>query len=106
MPENGILINPADAKCLGPSGGQEVKIVSAANLTGEYHIGTGPPQTRVGKVRPTQTPRFGVISFVLGFDHFATGSSDVTIDGVVVKGKERRKAGVHANAANCGLTRR
>ena len=53
----------------------------------------------IGKIKPTQTLRPGVISFALGFGHFATGSNDVTIDGVVIKGEERRKAGVHANAA-------
>jgi len=99
MPDNGILINPADVKRLGLHEGQEVKIVSATNLTGEYDVANGHRKTMVGKVKPTQTLRPGVISFALGFGHFATGSNDVTIDGVVIKGEERRKAGVHANAA-------
>jgi anaerobic selenocysteine-containing dehydrogenase len=99
MPDNGILINPSDVRRLGLHEGQQVKIVSATNLTGEYDVGTGRPQTMIGTVKPTQTLRPGVISFALGFGHWATGSNDVTIDGVVIKGEERRKAGVHANAA-------
>lgn len=99
MPDNGILINPVDVHRLGLHEGQEVKIVSATNLTGEYDIANGRSQTMIGKVKPTQTLRPGVISFALGFGHFATGSNDVTIDGVVIKGEERRKAGIHANAA-------
>ena len=35
----------------------------------------------------------------LGFGHWATGSSDFTIDGKLVKGDPRRATGVHANAA-------
>ena len=99
MPDNGFLINPVDVKRLGLREGQQVKIISATNLTGDFDIGGGRKQTMVGTVKPTQTMRPGVISFALGFGHFATGSNDVTIDGVVIKGEERRRAGVHANAA-------
>jgi len=99
MPDNGILINPVDVKRLGLREGQQVKIVSATNPEGEFDIGGGRKQPMVGTVKPTQTLRPGVISFALGFGHWATGANDVTIDGVVIKGEERRKAGVHANAA-------
>lgn len=43
--------------------------------------------------------RPGVISFALGFGHWATGASDVEIDGEIIKGEKRRQAGLHANAA-------
>lgn len=99
MPDNGILINPQDAKKIGLSGGQMVKVVSATNLTGEWNLGTDNKKPMVGKVVLTQTMRPGVISFALGFGHWATGASDVTIDGQVIKGEPRRQAGVHANAA-------
>jgi tetrathionate reductase subunit A len=52
-----------------------------------------------GKVITTETMRPGVISFVLGFGHWATGSEDVEIDGETVKGDSRRSKGIHANAA-------
>ncbi len=99
MPDNGILINPVDVKRLGLHEGQQVKIISATNLTGDYEIAKGVRQTMVGTIKPTETLRPGVISFALGFGHFATGANDVTIDGVVIKGEERRRAGIHANAA-------
>ncbi|WP_243688972.1 hypothetical protein [Geotalea toluenoxydans] len=53
----------------------------------------------VGKVQITETIRPGVVTFTLGHGHWATGASDVTIDGKVIKGDPRRAAGIHANAA-------
>jgi hypothetical protein len=41
----------------------------------------------------------GVVTFTLGFGHWATGAVDVTINGAIVKGDPRRATGVHANAA-------
>ncbi len=99
MPENGILINPTDVRRLGLHDGQQVKVVSATNPDGEYDLGNGRRHPMIGKVSATQTMRPGVVSFALGFGHWATGSNDVTIDGVLIRGEERRKAGVHANAA-------
>ena len=99
MPDNGILVNPRDAESLGVRAGQLVKVVSATNPAGEWDLGAGNRMPMVGKVVLTQTMRPGVVSFALGFGHWATGANDVTIDGQVVKGEERRRAGVHANAA-------
>ena len=53
----------------------------------------------IGKTVLTQTVMPGVVTFALGFGHWATGASDVTIDGHVIKGEERRASGLHANAA-------
>jgi tetrathionate reductase subunit A len=99
LPENGILINPNDTERLGLRDGQEVKVLSATNPKGEWRLADGHVQPMIGKVVATQTIRPGVVSFALGFGHWATGANDVTIDGIVVKGEERRRAGVHANAA-------
>lgn len=99
MPDNGILINPKDAARLGLKAGQMVKVVSATNPSGEFTIGPGRKKSMVGKVVPTQTLRPGVISFALGFGHWATGASDMRIDGHLIKGEPRRAAGIHANAA-------
>jgi len=99
MPENGILVNPADAQSLKLKDGQTVKVVSATNPSGEWDLGAGNKKLMVGNVVFTQTMRPGVTSFVLGFGHWATGANDVTIDGTVIKGEKRRAAGIHANAA-------
>lgn len=99
MPDNGILVNPADAARLGLSGGQIVRVVSATNPDGVWPLGAGQQKAMEGKVVLTQTMRPGVISFALGFGHWATGAGDIEVDGVRVLGEERRQAGVHANAA-------
>ncbi len=99
MPENGILVNPEDAKRLGLKDGDLVKVVSATNPSGEWDLGAGNKKPMVGKVLLTQTMRPGVTSFALGFGHWATGAADVTINGNVIKSDPRRAAGIHANAA-------
>ena len=99
MPENAILLHPSDATRLGLQQGQKVKVVSATNPTGVWDIGPKQQKPMIGKVQLTQTVRPGVISFALGFGHWATGASDVEIDGEIIKGEKRRQAGLHANAA-------
>jgi anaerobic selenocysteine-containing dehydrogenase len=99
MPENGILINPVDAKKLGLKSGQLVKVVSATCPTGEWDLGAGQKKPMLGKVIFSHTMRPGVTSFALGFGHWATGAADFTIDGHVIKGEPIRGNGVHANAA-------
>jgi anaerobic selenocysteine-containing dehydrogenase len=99
LPENGILIHPSDASRLGIANGQKVKVVSATNTSGEWDLGGGRKKPMIGKAVVTQTIRPGVVSFALGFGHWATGAEDVTIDGHLVKGEPRRAAGIHANAS-------
>jgi tetrathionate reductase subunit A len=99
MPENGILMNPKDLRRLGLSDKDEVRVVSATNTAGEYPLGEAGSKPMIGKVMATERMRPGVVSFALGFGHWATGASDMTIDGMVVKGEKRRRAGIHANAA-------
>lgn len=99
MPENGILMNARDVDRLGLSDGQLVRVTSATNPTGEYGLGDAGSKPMVGKVMSTQAIRPGVISFVLGFGHWATGAADIEIDGHMIRGEERRRAGIHANAA-------
>jgi len=99
MPENGVLVNPEDARKLGLKDGDLVKVVSATNQSGEWDLGAGNKKLMVGKLMLTQTMRPGVISFALGFGHWATGAADVTLDGAIIKRDLRRAAGLHANAA-------
>jgi anaerobic selenocysteine-containing dehydrogenase len=99
MPENGILLHPRDAERLGLKNGQPVRVVSATNEAGTWPLGEGRVKPMIGKVILTQTVRPGVVSFALGFGHWATGAEDVTIDGHVIRGEARRGAGLHANAA-------
>lgn len=99
MPDNGILINPADARKLGLRDGQMVRVTSATNRDGNWPINATTKKGMIGKLVFTQTMRPGVVSFALGFGHWATGAEDITIDGNVIKGEPRRAKGIHANAA-------
>jgi tetrathionate reductase subunit A len=99
FPENAILVNAADAKRLGLKPGQRVKVVSATNTDGTWDLKNGTKVPMTGKVQVTETIRPGVVTFTLGHGQWASGASDVTIDGQVVKGDPRRAAGFHANAA-------
>jgi len=53
----------------------------------------------IGKAVVSPTIRPGVVTFALGFGNWATGASDIIIDGHTIKGEKRRGAGIHANAA-------
>ena len=99
MPENTVQIHPTDAARLGLENGQSVKVVSATNPDGEWPLGNGRTKPMIGKLQVTQQVRPGVVSFALGYGHWATGATDIEIDGHIIQGEPRRATGVHANAA-------
>jgi anaerobic selenocysteine-containing dehydrogenase len=99
MPENEILINAVDARRLGLRSGDRVRVLSDSNPEGLWILPNFGTKPMVGKVRAIQGIRPGVISFALGYGHWALGASDVWIDGKLVPGDPSRGAGVHANAA-------
>lgn len=98
MPENGIMINPKDAARLGIRKDDMVRVVSATNPEGKWDFKNGKTRDVVGKAVLTETMRPGVVSFVLGFGHWATGADDVVIDDEKIKGDPRRAKGFHANS--------
>ncbi len=99
LPENSVVINEADAKRLGFKDGQVVKIASASNPEGVWDFANGQKRPIAGKLRVIQGIRPGVVAFSLGHGHWAYGSTDVTVNGKVVKGDPRRGKGLHGNAA-------
>lgn len=106
MPENFVLMHPRDAQRLGIKDGDRVQLVSASNPEGVWDLKNGHKVPMVGTVKVTEGIRPGVISFALGWGHWAYGATDIVIDGEVIKGDERRRAGglggvagIHANAA-------
>lgn len=99
MPTNGILMNSVDAKRLRLKNGEMVKVVSATNQEGVWDLKHGNKKPMVGKVFVSELIRPGVISFALGFGHWATGAGDITVDGEKIKGDPGRAEGIHANAA-------
>lgn len=98
MPENEIIINRIDAERLGFDNGDEARIVSATNTEGQWDLRNGEIKDVIGKIRITEAIRPGVINFYLGFGHWATGASDVTVNGDLIEGDSRRGRGFHANA--------
>jgi anaerobic selenocysteine-containing dehydrogenase len=98
-PENEIIINTVDAKKLGIKDGDRAQVISATNPDGVWDLKNGTKKPMVGKIKITETIMPGVITFTLGHGHWATGASDVKIDGEIIKGDPRRATGIHANAA-------
>jgi len=99
LPENAVLMNASDAAARGLQSGDRVRIVSASNPDGEWDLANGTRLPMIGTVKVVQGMRPGVISFALGFGHFAYGGVDFTIDSVRIAGDPRRTRGIHANAA-------
>jgi anaerobic selenocysteine-containing dehydrogenase len=96
---NFVLLSSADASRLGLKDGDRVRITSKSNPKGVWELGNGRQKPMVGAVKVIEGIRPGVTAFSLGRGHWANGSSDLRIDGTLVKGDARRATGVHANAA-------
>ena len=99
IPENSVVIHKSDADRLGLKEGDRVKVLSATNPEGVWDFRNGHKKEMIGQVKITQTIKPGVVTFNLGYGHWATGAADVTIDGKIIKGDPRRGKGVHLNAA-------
>lgn len=99
LPENAVLMNAVDAAKRGLKNGDKVRVVSATNPNGEWDLRNGRKVPIVGTLKVIQGIRPGVVSFALGFGHFAYGGVDVAIDGQTIPGDARRTRGLHANAA-------
>ena len=96
-PENSIVMNTVDAKRLGLTTGDSVKITSASNPEGVWKLGPMGTKSVIGKVKVIEGIRPGSITFSLGSGHWLYGAGDVSIDGTIIKGDPRRGTGVHAN---------
>jgi len=96
---NYILLNAKDAQRLGLRDGVLVRVTSKSNPKGVWDLKNGRQKPMVGAVKAIEGLLPGVVAFSLGRGHWANGSSDLLIDGTLVKGDLRRATGVHANAA-------
>ncbi len=99
QPENFIEMSNFDARRLGFRDGEMVYVVSASNPDAAWNLGHGKAKPLIGRLRLTDRLRPGVITFELGWGHWAYGASDQVIDGEVIPGDPRRAAGIHANGA-------
>jgi len=99
LSEGYLLMNSVDANQLGVNHGDLVHVSSASNPDGVIDVKGGRKVPLTGKAFVTEGIRPGVVAFPLGFGHWASGSSDVTVNGKLVKGDKRRAAPLHLNAA-------
>lgn len=98
MPENYLLMNSVDAAKRGMKDGDQVRISCANNPNGEWDFGEIGKRRIEGRLKVVEGMRPGVVSFALGFGHWAYGAVDISIDGTTIKGDEQRYEGFHANA--------
>jgi len=99
MPENAVIMNARDAAARGLKDGDRVRILSATNPDGVWDLGNGSKVDMVGRLKVVQGIRPGVVSFALGFGHWAYGARPATINGQIIPGEPSRAQGFHANAA-------
>mgnify|MGYP005848125237 CR=1 FL=1 len=97
--ENYLYLHPADASHLGLKDNDYAWVGSASNPECSWDYGPGLGKPLVGRVRTTERIRPGVVSFELGWGHWAYGASNQVIDGETIPHDRRRAAGIHANAA-------
>lgn len=99
QPENFIEMSRYDAERLGLKDGDQVAVLSAASPNARWELGNGRTKPLVGRLKVYNRIRNGVVSFELGWGHWAYGSSNQVIDGATIPGDPRRGAGLHANSA-------
>jgi tetrathionate reductase subunit A len=99
MPEGPLWMSTADADKLGLADGDLVKLVSASNPEGAWDLQDGTAKPMTGKLKVVEGIRPGVVSFGLGYGHWASGARDVMIDGIKIQGDPQRAAGFHGNGA-------
>jgi anaerobic selenocysteine-containing dehydrogenase len=68
-------------------------------LDGIWDLKGGGQKGIIGKVHITETIQPGVITFTSGHGHWATGASDITVNGEIIQGDPKRAKGFNANAA-------
>jgi anaerobic selenocysteine-containing dehydrogenase len=97
-PENYVVMHRDDAARVGLQDGDLVKLVSASNPEGMWDLKNGRRYPCGGKLKTTTGIRPGVVAVSWHFGHWAYGSTDVVVDGEVVKGDPRRGTGINPNA--------
>ncbi|MDA8213312.1 MAG: molybdopterin-dependent oxidoreductase [Clostridia bacterium] len=97
QPENYVELNRSDARRLGVKDGDRVRIKSRSNPEGVHELGNGRQRYVEGTVKVMEGLRPGVVSVSTCYGHWAYGSNDVEVDGVIIRGDARRGTGIHVN---------
>lgn len=90
-PGNVLYCNKLDADRLGLSDGDWVTVVSSSNPKGIIDLKNGIKIQVKSRLKVIQGIRPGVVTMSWHFGHWAYGSSDIEIDGQMIKGDVRRK---------------
>jgi anaerobic selenocysteine-containing dehydrogenase len=98
LPENFVVMHVDDARREGFEDGDLVKLTSASNPEGVWNLRNGRRYPVGGKLKTTEGIRPGVVAVSYHYGHWAYGSTEVTIDDVVVPGDPRRGTGINPNA--------
>lgn len=99
MPEGPLWMSAMDAQRLGMKDGDLVRLISADNPEGAWDLQDGTFKPMIGKLKVVEGMRPGVVSFGLGYGHWASGARDVSIDGITIPGDPQRAVGFHGNGA-------
>lgn len=95
--ENYVWMNTVDARRLNLKTGDRVRLISPDNPNGTVPITSSTVKDVVGKVNVVEGIRPGTICASWSFGHWAYGSSDVNVDGSLIKGDARRATGICPN---------
>ncbi len=90
-PENVLYMNKIDADKRGLKDNDWVTVLSESNPKGEIDLKNGTKIQVKSRVRVIQGIRPGVVTMSWHFGHWAYGANDVEIDGLTIKGDDRRK---------------
>lgn len=96
-PQNFVVISNQDAQRLGLKNGDTVRIKSHSNPEGVHELGNGNQRYVEGTVKAIEGIRPGVVAVSTSYGHWAYGSTDVEVDGIIIPGDPRRKTGTHIN---------
>ncbi len=96
-PQNFVVISNQDALRLGLEDGDTVRIKSHSNPEGVHELGNGRQRYVDGIVKAIEGIRPGVVAVSTSYGHWAYGSNDVEVDGMIIPGDSRRATGTHIN---------
>ncbi|RMF15130.1 MAG: molybdopterin oxidoreductase [Candidatus Dadabacteria bacterium] len=97
-PTNRVWINRQDAERLGLKTGDRVRLVSKTNPEGLWKVPGHGEIPIEGEVDVREGMRPGALTVSWSFGHWAYGSNDVEVDGAIIPGDARRRAGLCTNA--------
>jgi len=97
LPENFVVLNPADAQSLGLTEGDRVRLLSPTLPDGLLDLGNGQRKPLEAKVKLSHGVRPGTVVVSHHYGHWAYGASGFEVDGVSVPGDSRRAGGVTPN---------